>query len=125
MPNHATIRDGLKAGPAPRQGRSVASRVVSILWTFDPDHPRQSLTEISRRVGQPLSTVHRIVADLVELQVLVRDDDGLYRIGLRIWELGELNCGDLLDAAAPCLGDLYIETRENVHLAVRDGRDAV
>lgn len=106
-------------------GRTVMSRVMAILGVFDTTRPRLSLTEIGRRTGQPLSTVHRIVAELVEWQVLVRGEDGLYGIGLRMWELGEIGVGPLRDAATPWLNDLYVEVGENVHLAVRDGRDAV
>lgn len=111
----------------PRNGgtRTVMSRVMAILGAFDPTSPRLSLTQISRRTEQPLSTVHRIVGELVDWQVLTRGEDGLYRIGLRMWELGELGPGRLREIASPWLNDLYAEVRENVHLAIRDGREAV
>ena len=55
---------------------------------------------------------------------LERDDDGRYRIGLRLWELGALAPRGLglREAALPFMEDLYEVTHENVQLAVRDGR---
>ena len=38
----------------------------------------------------PVSTAHRLVAELVEWGGLERDADSRYRIGLRVWELGAL-----------------------------------
>jgi DNA-binding IclR family transcriptional regulator len=89
-------------------------------------------------VGVPLSTAHRLVAELDGWGALERDDVGRYRIGLRIWELGALAPRGLglREAALPFMEDLYEVTHENVQLAVRDddelvfverfaGRDAV
>lgn len=109
---------------APRA--SVTSRVLAILDAFDLEHSRMTLSEISRRTGLPLSTTHRLVAELTGWRGLERDD-GRYRIGLRLWEAGLL-CGlhtRLREVAMPFLQDLYELTRENVHLAVRDGDHAL
>ena len=53
---------------------------------------------------------------------LERGDDGRYRIGLRMWELGALAPRGLglREAALPFMEDLYEVTHENVQLAVRD-----
>lgn len=98
---------------------------MAILGAFDSSRPLLSLTDISRRTGQPLSTTHRIVGELVEGQLLTRDGHGLYRIGLKMWELGEIGVGPLREAATPWLNDLYVQVGENVQLAIRDGRDAL
>lgn len=115
------------AGRAGEAGRSVTSRVLAILDAFDVDHPRLSLTEISRRCGLPLTTTHRLVGELVTWRGLCRRDDGDYEIGLRMWEVGLLGPLQLRlrEIALPFLQTLYEATRENVHLAVRDGDDAL
>jgi DNA-binding IclR family transcriptional regulator len=82
---------------------------------------------MSRAVGLPLSTTHRLVGELVEWGALERSDDGRYRIGLRLFELGSLAPRGLglREAALPFMEDLYDVTRENVQLAVRDDDEVV
>lgn len=109
------------AGGARERGRTVTSRVLAILGSFDTAHSRLTLSEIARRSGQPLSTVHRLVAELEEWGALARDPAGGLRVGLRLWEIGQLAPGRLRDVAHPWLQELFDTTRENVHLAVRDG----
>ncbi|GLI02469.1 IclR family transcriptional regulator [Phytohabitans aurantiacus] len=54
-------------------------------------------------------------------------DDGHYEIGQRLWEVGLLGALHLRprEIALPFLQTLYEVTRENVHLAVRDGDDVL
>ncbi len=75
----------------------------------------------------PLSTAHRLVAELCAWGGLERDEDGRYRVGLRVWELGALAPRGLglREAALPFMEDLYEVTHENVQLAVRDGEEVV
>jgi DNA-binding IclR family transcriptional regulator len=82
---------------------------------------------MSRAVGLPLSTTHRLVGELVEWGALERSDDGRYRIGLRLFELGSLAPRGLglREGALPFMEDLYDVTRENVQLAVRDDDEVV
>lgn len=115
------------AGRTSQPGQSVTSRVLAILSAFDISHPRLSLSEISRRSGLPLATTHRLVGELVAWRALTRGDDGQYEIGLRLWEIGLLGPlhSRLREMALPFLQTLYEATRENVHLAIRDGDDAL
>lgn len=115
------------AGNSREPGRSVTSRVLSVFDAFDIDHPRLSLSGIARRTGLPLPTVHRLVRELVDSRWLERDEEGLYRIGLRLWEVGLLGrlSVRLREVALPFMQALYESTRENVQLAVRDGYDAL
>jgi DNA-binding IclR family transcriptional regulator len=101
--------------------------VLAVLGAFTRERPALTLSDISRAVGVPLSTAHRLVAELCTWGALERDDDGRYRIGLRIWELGALAPRGLglREAALPFMEDLYEVTHENVQLAVRDGDDVV
>ncbi|MEV4009100.1 IclR family transcriptional regulator [Nonomuraea angiospora] len=113
------------AGGAREGGRSVTSKVLAILGAFDSAHPQLTLTDVARRSGLPLSTAHRLVAELEEWQALSRAPDGRLRVGLRLWELGQLAPGRLHDLAHPWLQELFATTRENVHLAVRDGLEVL
>jgi DNA-binding IclR family transcriptional regulator len=115
------------AGNTADPGRSVVSRVLAILDAFDVEHPRLSLSDIARRAGLSLPTTHRLVGEIAAWRGLERDDDGMYRVGLRLWEVGLLGPlhTRLREVAMPFLQGLYETTRENVHLAVRDGFDAL
>jgi DNA-binding IclR family transcriptional regulator len=110
-------------------GPSVASRLFAILDAFTlPTAARAlSLTEISQRAALPLSTTHRMVAEWTEWGGLTRLEDGRYSLGLRLWEIGVQTptARNLRTIALPYLEDLYELTREHVHLAILDGRDAL
>ncbi|MFG1803162.1 IclR family transcriptional regulator [Micromonospora carbonacea] len=58
---------------------------------------------------------------------LERGDDGRYRIGLRLWEVGSLAPRGLglREVALPVMEDLYEVTHENVQLAVRQDLEVV
>jgi DNA-binding IclR family transcriptional regulator len=115
------------AGNTGESGRSVASRLLAILDAFDIGHLRLSLSEIARRADLPLATTHRLVRELTEWRGLERDAEGRYRIGTRVWEVGLLSPlhTRLREVALPYLQSLYETSRENVHLAVLDGHDAM
>jgi DNA-binding IclR family transcriptional regulator len=106
---------------------SVTSRALSVLGTFDAAHTRRTLTEIAAAADLPLSTAHRLVAELVAWQGLARSADGHYEIGRRIWDLGALAAvsRELRAAALPVMQDLSATTGENVHIAVLDGFEAL
>jgi DNA-binding IclR family transcriptional regulator len=109
------------------RGRSVISKVVSVLDAFGPTTPVLTLGELARITGLPLSTIYRLASELVEWGGLERADGPGYRIGMRLWELGALapRGATLRELAHPFMQDLYAATGENVHLAVLDGREAL
>lgn len=74
------------------------------------------------------STVHRVLAELVDLGYVGQDKTtGLYRPTLRTWELGTAVIADLpiKQAAASTLQDLHRQTGETVSLVVRADDDAL
>jgi DNA-binding IclR family transcriptional regulator len=113
------------SGGSREPGRTVTSKVLALLGAFDAAHPQLTLTDLARRSGVPLSTAHRLVAELEEWQALSRDADGRLRVGLRLWELGQLAPSRLVSLAHPWLQELFVTTGENVHLAVRDGLEVL
>ncbi len=107
--------------------RSVTARAFGVLEAFTSAAPTLTLSEIARRAGLPLTTSHRLVAELRAAGALERDTDGTYRIGLRLWEIASLapRGVPLREAALPFLEDLYEVTHENAQLGVREGHDVV
>lgn len=108
-------------------GSSVPAKVFALLDTYAPERPAQSVSEMARRAGLPLSTAHRLVAELARWGALERGADRRYRIGLHLTEIASL-CPrglPLRDVALPFMEDLYEATHQNVQLAVRDGLEGV
>ncbi|RDI34264.1 IclR family transcriptional regulator [Lentzea flaviverrucosa] len=116
-------RRGRPAGPT----GPVIGRALRLLDAFDAERRELTLSDLARRAGMPLSTTHRLMQELCAWGAVERGTDGLYRIGLRLWELGSLapRGPGLREAALPFLEDLSRITRENVQLAVREGTEVV
>ena len=118
----------MAGGSTQWRGRSVISKVVSLLDAFTAEQPELSLGDLSRITGLPVSTTYRLASELVGWGGLERADSGTgYRIGMRLWELGALapRGATLRELAQPFMQDLYAATGENVHLAVLDGHEAL
>lgn len=107
--------------------RSLSTRLLDVLGSFQAGHTELTLSEISRRSRLPLSTTHRLVRDLVTWGALERSAAGTYHIGLHLWEIASLapRSLGLREVALPFMEDLYEATHENVQLAVRDGLELV
>jgi DNA-binding IclR family transcriptional regulator len=105
----------------------VLSRALALLDCFTTGRRALTLSQLAARAEMPLSTAHRLVAELVAWGALEREEDGSYRIGLRLWELGALapRSQGLRERALPFLEDLSRISRENVQLAVREGTELV
>ncbi|GAA1907089.1 IclR family transcriptional regulator [Nocardioides lentus] len=108
-------------------GASVTQRALALVAAFDEDHRRLTLTELAERADIPLSTAHRLVAELVAWGALARSGDGAYVVGRRLWDVGLLAPvrAGLVEVASPFLHDLFGATRATVHLAVREGTEAL
>jgi len=107
--------------------RNRVARAFAVLEAFTPERPSLALSEVARRAALPLTTTHRLLAELCAAGALERDGDGTYRIGLRLWEIASLapRGVPLREAALPFLEDLYEVTHENAQLGVREGHDVV
>ncbi|GAA4403606.1 IclR family transcriptional regulator [Tsukamurella soli] len=125
-----TLSSGTVAPGAPTRTAtgSVTVRALRLLESFTAERPELSLSELARRSGTPLSTVHRLVGDLMEWGALERDPStGRIRVGLRLWEVASLapRALSLREAAIPVLEDVAAVTHENVQLGVREGDEVV
>src|SRR3954471_8189541 len=111
----------MAGGSAP--GACLVGRTLDVLGAFDERHRRLTLSEVAARAGLSAPTTLRIVRALVAGGALLREADGAYVVGRRMWDLGLLAPVEtrLRDVAGPFLADLQAATRATVHLAVRDG----
>ena len=115
------------ARPSAEKTGPVIARALHLLGAFSAERRTLTLSELSRRTGMPVSTVHRLAAGLVASGALERNPAGGYHIGLRLWEIGSLapRGQGLREHALPFLEDLSQVTKENVQLAVREGHEVV
>lgn len=110
-----------ESSAVPAAGSSVTSRALAVLAAFESTTGALTVARIAQRSGLPLSTTYRLVHELEAWGGLDRTPHGLYQVGMRIWELGQLAGRRLRDRAHPFLQDLFDLTHENVHMAVREG----
>ncbi|MGV8965107.1 MAG: IclR family transcriptional regulator [Cellulomonas sp.] len=114
-------------GPAGDGGGAPGpvARALSILVAFERAPGPLSVGRIAEETGLPVSTAYRLVHELTKWGALERTVDGRYEVGMRVWELGQQAGRRLRDRAHPFLQDLFETTHENVHLAVREGNEAL
>lgn len=113
------------AGQPREPGRTTTSRVLAILETFESAREPLQLTDLATTAGLPLSTVHRLVAELEQWGALQRGSDGRYQVGIRLWEIAQSAGQRLQDIVHPPLQDLFDLTHETIHFAVRRGTEVI
>jgi DNA-binding IclR family transcriptional regulator len=100
-------------------------KAIEILQTFSTAEPALGLTEISRRVGLPKSTVHNLLATLEARGFIERAEGERYCLGRAIIPLTQnvrINV-EFRDRAAPLLRSMADTCHESVYLtALDDGR---
>jgi DNA-binding IclR family transcriptional regulator len=106
-------------GNSVESGRSVTSKITSILLTFT-EGSEHSLTEIARLAGLPISTAHRLTSELASWRLLERTEDGQYRAGLPLRMIGTVDaCPPSIAERAPAvLEDLAGATKSRARLGV-------
>jgi DNA-binding IclR family transcriptional regulator len=105
---------------------SVSARLLSILAAFEGSARPLTIAQISVKTQIPLSSAYRMVGDLEEWGALGKNTDGSYQIGVRIWELGQMaGLSQREHVVRPFLQDLFDLVHENVHMAIRQGANAL
>jgi len=112
-----------------RRGQlSTLAKGLSVLELFASTGTELGISEVSRHLSLPKSTVHRIVSTLTAHGYLRQDEPtGSYRLGLKCWEIGctavaQLN---LVDVARPHLHRLAERSGENVRLTTLEDGEIV
>jgi IclR family KDG regulon transcriptional repressor len=111
-----------------RGGRlSSVHNAARLLKQFSRTDRELGVTELARRLGIAVSTVHRLLRTLTDEELLERGPGGTYRLGLQMYELGVTVFPnlDLHEAALPVLASLRQATGESVQMGVLDGFDVV
>lgn len=108
-------------------GISSANQTLDILEYIVLSGREVSLKEISEEIGLHISTVHRYLSSLLEKGYVRKTQNGLYKPGFRILELSSyiLQSLDLREIARPYLIELMENTKQTVHLTIRDGYEGV
>lgn len=90
------------------------------------EKPQLSLAELTRETGMPKPTLHRILIDLAERNVLGRTEGG-FCLGTRLFELGVQVARYRLirEAALPHMQDLYERSRYTISLGVLEGTEVL
>lgn len=102
-------------------------RALHLLKTLGEADADLTLTEIAARAGVPKTTAFKYLRTLVECGFVAHDDGDRYRIGLVVWQLGQLS-GDqrtIREIARPHLTALRERFDETVNLAVLNHHDIV
>jgi IclR family KDG regulon transcriptional repressor len=102
-------------------------RAVKIL-DFLSSQSEKSVTEISKSLNFPKSSVHEIISTLLEEGILGKDSDrNRYSLGLKLFELGKQAQANLeiSKVAIPSLRGLHEQLDETVHLTLLDGKEVL
>jgi len=102
-------------------GVGVLDKAVVVLAALEGGP--HSLAQLVDAVALPRATTHRLASALEDHGLVRRDDDGRYRLGLRLVGLGRAAAEQfpLAEAARPVLEALRVSTGESVQLYVREG----
>jgi len=102
-------------------------RGLQILELLAGDKKRWTTTEVSRKLKIPKSTTSYLLHTLLERGYLVREQEGVYRLGMKLLALGgqALRGIEVREVALPVLRRLTAETQTTAHLAVLEGAEAV
>ncbi|MFC5745624.1 IclR family transcriptional regulator [Actinomadura rugatobispora] len=105
---------------------SAVGRAAALLKEFRTGDGTLTAAALVRRTGLPKSTVHRMLRELVRVELL-EQVGGTYRLGLLVFELGRRTPREsgLHEAAHPHMAALHEATRHNVGLAVLADDDVV
>lgn len=105
----------------------VIERMMQLLDALASHPDPVALKDLAKYTDLHPSTAHRILNDLVVCRLVDRSDPGLYRLGMRLLELGNLVKARLnvRDAALEHMRKLHQATGQTINLAVRQGDEIV
>jgi DNA-binding IclR family transcriptional regulator len=92
------------------------------------EEPEVSAAGLADSVGEPRSTVYRLLASLQQIDMVEPGTRrGTYRLGLKLLRLGSAVSArfDQRQAAVPVMERIHQATEETVFLCIRDGYEAV
>lgn len=110
-----------------RNSIQVIERMMDLLEALAASPEPLNLKRLAGDTGLHTSTAHRILAMMVEHRLIDRMEPGMYRLGIRLMELGHVVKSriDLRAEALPVMQELHEELHETVNLSVRQGDEMV
>ncbi|WP_139992903.1 IclR family transcriptional regulator [Paenibacillus paridis] len=108
----------------------VITKAIHILDLLLPEGTEKelSVTEMSRELGMPVQSVHRILSSLMEHGFVAQNaKTKKYKLGLSIMKYGFLMWDSLMlrTIARPFMEELSQKTKETVYLATRENTEGV
>ncbi|HEU0230001.1 MAG TPA: IclR family transcriptional regulator [Burkholderiaceae bacterium] len=105
----------------------VLERAMLLLDVLADHVEPVTLKDLAAATHLHTSTTHRILNDLVVGRYVERVDSGLYRLGMRLLELGSLVKGrlDVREVAMEPMRELHRLTGQTVNLSLRQGDEIV
>lgn len=105
------------------EGVAAVERALSILDAFTDQDPQLTLAELAKRTKMYKSTILRLARSLESCGYLVRAEDGTFRLGSKLLQLGSLyqrhlHTADIVPYALRAIVD---ELKEGASYYVRDG----
>lgn len=110
----------------PTPPSSTVLKAFRVLELFG-EKPVLGVGEAARMLGAPRASTHRLLVSLREAGVVESNDQGQYRLALRLFELGTLVPVRrwLHEGSTVALERLSAQLRLTVHLAVRDQHETL
>ena len=106
---------------------SALQRGLRLLTLFANGEQGLTASQVAKKSGLPVSTVHRFLTNLQSSGFLNCSEDGVYHLGVVCLGLGHSALAqlDIRRLSLPYLRELNQKTRETIHLTVRHGTSAV
>jgi DNA-binding IclR family transcriptional regulator len=114
-------------GEGPRRAVGSVARATQLLDVLAASESPLGVNELARRIGVNASTASRLLATLQDAGLVMRNDGGPYRLGLKLVTLSDrvLASLDVRTLARPLLARLVAETGETATLSVPGEAEAI
>ena len=113
--------------PEPKNSIQVIERMMKLLDVLAQHADPVPLKQLAHETGLHPSTAHRILAAMGASGLVERSENGVYRLGIRLLELGSLVKSriSLRETAIHSMLQLHQKTGESVNLGIRDKDEIV
>lgn len=117
----------LVSSPESKNPIQVVERMMKLLDVLARHADPVPLKQIAQETALHPSTAHRILGSMAQAGFVERSEAGIYRLGIRLLELGSLVKSriSLRDTAMAAMLQLHGTTGESVNLGIRDGDEIV
>lgn len=124
----SAIRTTPQAAPGESKNPiQVIERMMKLLEVLAHHADPVPLKQLAHETGLHPSTAHRILGAMTQSGFVERSEAGVYRLGIRLLELGSLVKSrlSLRETAMSAMLKLHAATGESVNLGIRDGDEIV